>query len=245
MPCVVFLRDSQETIIVKKAWCQCNNGADIINCGTRPGELVKIFYSPNKREKPNFGLENRWDFNGTVAACYFGFILDNFGKQNRPKGIICIRNFLHQINYVFVFCVFILDSYRAAESCAERKSRLRCLIPIDYDEREKKVKKRIRPKTEYSKVIEKISNTIENMSALKKEIYIQNRIKDKISVDDLSEIEDLLDDSDSDSEETIDIIEADSTHADGQSSSTSAIENLKVDTEFSLEYSFTTDVGGF
>lgn len=148
-----------------------------------------------------------------------------------------VYSVLFSVKINYVFSVFILDNYRAAESCAERKSRLRCVVPIDYDENQKKVKKRTRPKTEYAKVNEKISKAIEDISALKKEICMQNRIKDKISVDDLSEIEDLFDDSDSDGEETpID--------ADGLSSSTSAIQNLMVDKEFSLEYSFTTDVGG-
>lgn len=142
------------------------------------------------------------------------------------------------------FYVIILDNYRAAELCAERKSRLRCVLPIDYDEKDKKQpKNRSRPKTEYGKVNEKISKAIEDICELKKALYIQNLIKDKISVDDLSEIEDLLDDSDSEDESTtIDDFETDSSHADG--ASPPAIQNLHVDREFSLEYSFTTDVSG-
>lgn len=81
MPCVVLLLDSEKIIIVKSSWCQNNNGADTINCGSRPSEMVKFFFSPNNSEKPNFELEEGIIFNNTIAAWYYGFVLDNFGEQ--------------------------------------------------------------------------------------------------------------------------------------------------------------------
>lgn len=85
MPCVVLLRDSPEIIVVKSVWCKSTNEADTINFGNRPSELVKVFYSPNKKDKPDFNLQEPDTFDNTIAACYFGFILDNFGKINHSK----------------------------------------------------------------------------------------------------------------------------------------------------------------
>lgn len=87
MPCVVYLlfSDSEKIICVKSAWCQANNIAETVNNGSRPGEMVKKFFSPNKFDQPNFGLTERDLFDDTVAACYFGFVLDHFGKLNRSK----------------------------------------------------------------------------------------------------------------------------------------------------------------
>lgn len=141
------------------------------------------------------------------------------------------------------FNLSIPDNYRAAELCAERKSRLRCKVPVDYDEKEVRKPKRSRPKTEYAKLKEKIFCTIEHMTKLNKELCIHNRLRDKVSIADVEEIEELLDDSDSEDEVPVDLdqIQIESSRSD----EASPIQNLMVDKEFSLEYGFITDVCSF
>lgn len=111
---------------------------------------------------------------------------------------------------------------------------MRRLVPVNYDEKEKKKPiRRNRPQTEYAKVKGNIFATIEQISELNQALCIHNRLKDKISIADVSEIEDLLDDSDSEDEmHPIVEIEVESDP------------NGQVDKEFSLEYSYTTDVSG-
>lgn len=82
MPSVVLLKHSRKIIVVKKTWCQGSNNADIINFGTRPGESVKIFFSPlDEKARADFEVQTRENFIDNVAACYDGFVLDNFGRQ--------------------------------------------------------------------------------------------------------------------------------------------------------------------
>lgn len=83
MPSVVFLCDPNKVIVVKSAWCQSNAEAGTINFGSRASELVKVFFSPDQSEKPNFGLavlDSDDEFDGSIIACYYGYILDHFGK---------------------------------------------------------------------------------------------------------------------------------------------------------------------
>lgn len=151
---------------------------------------------------------------------------------------------------VYLVCVFssfkfylcIPDNYRAAELCAERKSRLRCKVPVDYDEKEVREPKRSRPKTEYAKLKQKIFGTIEHMSKLNMELCVHDRLWDKISIADVEEIQELLDDSDSDDEVPVDLYQ--NQFDSSRSDEASAVQNLKVDKDFSLEYGFTTDVSG-
>lgn len=81
MPCVVSLRFSRQIIVVKNTWCQKNFEADTVNYGSRPGKITKIFFSPDKSERPNFALKARKNFNISIAACYYGCVLDYFGKE--------------------------------------------------------------------------------------------------------------------------------------------------------------------
>lgn len=122
----------------------------------------------------------------------------------------------------------------------ERKSRLRRVAPVDYDEREKKKPICDRPKTaktECAIAKERISALIDEMSMLNKAICIHNRLKDKISIDDVDAIQELLDDSDDDDDGTVEIEDISSKYP-----STSAFQNFRVDKEFSLQYAFSTDV---
>lgn len=87
MPCVVclYLCDGEKIIIVKAAWCQRIDEADTINHGSRPGDMMIFFFSPNKSEKPNFDLSAEDFFDETINACYDGFVLGEFGKETRSN----------------------------------------------------------------------------------------------------------------------------------------------------------------
>lgn len=83
MPCVVFLCDSNKVIVVKSAWCQSNAQAETINFGSRASELVKVFFSPDHSEKPDFGCavsRSIDEFDDSIKACYYGYVLAHFGK---------------------------------------------------------------------------------------------------------------------------------------------------------------------
>lgn len=83
MPSVVFLYDPNKVIVVKSAWCQSNAQAETIHFGSRASERVKVFVSPDQSEKPNFGLEvleSDDEFDSSIIACYYGYILAHFGK---------------------------------------------------------------------------------------------------------------------------------------------------------------------
>lgn len=67
---------------------------------------------------------------------------------------------------------------------------------------------------------------------------IHNRRKDEIDIDELSEIEALLDDSDSDDDSDGEMIN--DSDIDGPSDE----QILLIDREFSLEYGYTVDVSG-
>lgn len=80
MPCVVYLADSKEILIVKSAWCQNIDTADNRNGGLRPGEEMIIFVSPNKTDTADFELEPKLVYDASIAACYYGFVLQHCGK---------------------------------------------------------------------------------------------------------------------------------------------------------------------
>lgn len=132
--------------------------------------------------------------------------------------------------------IFLPDNYRDAEECATRKRRLRCVLPVYYGEEKTKSTNRHRPQSALAKVKEKIHETIEKMTSLNTAITLHNRIKDKMSVDDVEEFESLFEDSDTDDDDDVHELDAED----------AAMEtNLQVDREFSLEYGFTTDVSRF
>lgn len=98
---------------------------------------------------------------------------------------------------------------KQAEKCAASKRRLRRVVPVDYAENDlekKKTSNRSQPKTELAKLKAEIATKVERMCVLKMELNLHNRLKDKICVDDLSEMEDLLDDSDSSDDEVEQIV---------------------------------------
>lgn len=163
-----------------------------------------------------------------------------------PRGTTDLFWTISVIKIVCVFSVisvslysFFPDNYQAAESCAERKRRLRCVTPVDYDENDKKDPKRKRPKTKYARVKDEILTTIERMTNLNHALYVQNRL-----IDDLDEICELLDNSDSDSDSDEEMIEIEASSSHSYNAYTSSSQNLQIDREFSLEYGFTTDVSG-
>lgn len=80
MPCVVYLYYPDEIVIVKSAWCEKMNTADILNTGSRPGEVMLIFHSPDKTAKADFELEPRNIYNDAITACYYGYVLQICGK---------------------------------------------------------------------------------------------------------------------------------------------------------------------
>lgn len=102
---------------------------------------------------------------------------------------------------------------------------------MDYNENVEYKRSRNRPKTAYAKVKEKIAEKIKEITELNQALTIHNRLKDRISVDDVSEIEDLLDDTDS--EEEISLVDEIQTEEN---------QNLNVDPSFSLEYGYVDDV---
>lgn len=82
----------------------------------------------------------------------------------------------------------------------------------------------------------KLDDTIGRITELNYDLKIQNRLRDKISVEDVDQYEQLLDDSDSDDENVHTIGE----RAAGET----ADENFHVDQSFSLQYGYTLDVSG-
>lgn len=82
----------------------------------------------------------------------------------------------------------------------------------------------------------KLDDTIARITELNYDLKIQNRLRDKISVEDVDHYEQLLDDSDSDDENVHTI--------DERAAAETADENLLVDQSFSLEYGYTLDVSG-
>lgn len=82
----------------------------------------------------------------------------------------------------------------------------------------------------------KLDDTIGRITELNYDLKIQNRLRDKISVEDVDQYEQLLDDSDSDDENVHTIGE----RAAGET----ADENHHVDQSFSLQYGYTLDVSG-
>lgn len=90
MPCVVFMDEAETIQIVRTDWVEEVNSAESRINGTPPNRLVKIFYSPNKRQKPDFELEIREDFDCERTACYYGYVLKIFGKNLLTKIIFSI-----------------------------------------------------------------------------------------------------------------------------------------------------------
>lgn len=224
MPCVVSLENFVKILCVKSSWCE--NFANTLNYGSQPGKMVKNFYSPDRSDKPDFRLQEPDEFDDTAPACYYGYVLDHFGK--RVQDVQC--------KSIFDANNFFPDNYPDAEQCAAQKRRLRCVLPVFYGEEKMKSKNRHRPQSELAKVKGKIHETIEKITGLNTAIALHNRIKDKISVDDVEEFDILFEDSDTDDVDDVHELDADDAEMET---------NLQVDREFSLEYGFTTDVSRF
>lgn len=82
----------------------------------------------------------------------------------------------------------------------------------------------------------KLVDTIARITELNYDLKIHNRLRDKISVEDVDQYEQLLDDSDSDDENVFNLEEEAAPEREN--------ENLLVDKSFSLEYGYTLDVSG-
>lgn len=92
MPCVVFVKNSKNLMIVRSKWCQKINDAENRNFGSRPGEKMKIFFSSNRKAEPNFQLDavdlDVFDENMAACACYHGYVLRNCGKASTCQFIV-------------------------------------------------------------------------------------------------------------------------------------------------------------
>lgn len=75
MPCCVLLKNSGEIIILKSAWCEKLNKAESRIHGCRPWEMVKIFYSPDKKKRADFRLQIMKTFHHNRMACYYGYVM--------------------------------------------------------------------------------------------------------------------------------------------------------------------------
>lgn len=80
MPCCVLLKNSDDMIIVKSAWCEKLNKAASRIHGCHPWEMMKIFYSPDRTKRANFHLQVMRTFIDTRMACYYGFVVKICGK---------------------------------------------------------------------------------------------------------------------------------------------------------------------
>lgn len=81
MPCVVRFDDSRIMKVVKTSWCENLKSANIKNIGFSHSTFVKIFYSQDTSQKPNFGLEIKEIFDEETPACYYGFVLRICGEK--------------------------------------------------------------------------------------------------------------------------------------------------------------------
>lgn len=75
MPCCVLLKNEDEVIIVKSEWCQQLNGAANRMHGCCPSTVIKIFYSPDKTKRADFGLQTMRTFNAARMAFYYGYVV--------------------------------------------------------------------------------------------------------------------------------------------------------------------------
>lgn len=269
MPCVVILEFSHKILTIKSSWAQVLNDATSRNKGSRPGNRGKIFYSPNKRDKANFRMKTRYDFTHTQKACYYGFVLDSFGKlihshKSLGKGF-------------FIRFFFFKDTYKEAQSCAAIKRRLRRTDRVDYSEniekippfrrrqreRNKEKPSNRRQRSESAIIREKIQVKIERISNLKKGISFQNKQRDKVDIEyiaesDVDEFDELAGGSEDEMPSEMDEIENVMVEPNNDESLDDLIEidplagrapniaagvpPIEVDNEFSLEYCFVSDV---
>lgn len=155
-----------------------------------------------------------------------------------------------------MFC--FLDTYKEAKDYAFKK---RKLPPVNYCESRKKKKRQLRP-TAQRKRIAGIAKNIriksERLTLLKKAIYILNRDSDKREIADLDvqEYNELFDDDDytspctkkadptqlpSNPDDECIVVET-GNRVTQMIAATSEMIELKVDRDFSLEYSYSTTV---
>lgn len=87
MPCVVLINDYKIKIL-KSEWTQNVNKAVSRVKGISPS--VKIFYAPNKQQKPNFELRCEANFHPKRAACYYGSVLKICGKGEKKSILVMI-----------------------------------------------------------------------------------------------------------------------------------------------------------
>lgn len=142
-------------------------------------------------------------------------------------------------------------------------SKLRCLAPRDYCERQKRHGNRKgQPHSIGADLRRKIEIKVERICNLRAALCIQNYQRDKMRVDiieddDVDEMADMLDDSDDDGGEifvpdglrpnTIEAIDDDivligAVSVGEENLIRTGVQTLEVDNQLSLEYSYTTDV---
>lgn len=164
--------------------------------------------------------------------------------------------------------LFYVDTYSEAKSYFLKRRK----YPVNYCEDDEKKTRRRRNKkpTDIAKVKMQLKIKLERITLLKKAVRVLNRHEDNrrmetIDDDDLHEFENLLEEqSDRDDEVPMNIeqIEASSAHLSMNNDTddlilvndephltpsgiVTGIDPIEVDTEFSREYSFTTDVCSF
>lgn len=67
---IVVLLKVEKLIVVKKDWVL----NPILHSNT------KVFFSPNKNDKPNFAMKSTYFFDERRTAVYHGYVLKEFGR---------------------------------------------------------------------------------------------------------------------------------------------------------------------
>lgn len=257
MPACVIVGDSNKILVVKNSWCDgVNNDADSRNCGTPPWSTIKIFFSPDKTKKANFRLRPRDVFNERKTACYFGNVLCISGKHASRKNADC-----EQHCRVYFIHILFPDTYKEAKLYMQKR---RSVLPVNYCEEIGRTERNVRPLNEKQKRIMELKTEIkiksERLTYLKKAVFVFNQQIDKrkveiIDEDDLEEFEELIDDDDmeydvengsvpvsnADLSDNVSLIEG-GRELNEQRALLPGVEPLQIDSNFSLEYSYTNDV---
>lgn len=161
---------------------------------------------------------------------------------------------------------FLADTYEQAKKYVEKKKRVRA-FPVSYCELSPK-KKRLNHQNDIATAMEEVRVKVERLTYLKRSIDVLNRQLDKreimdINDEELEEFRDLLTEAGTgnvgmpttideceavsseraniDSEDCI-LIEPHIRSASGSSNISTGIDPLDIDRDFSVEYTYTTDV---
>lgn len=264
MPYVVRFEYSGVMKVVKTSWCERLKCADLKNKGFRVSTFVKVFYSKDTTQQPDFELETKETFDEGTPACYYGFVLRICGEKSVELLICNMCTFQQFLMLHFLLC--FVDTKEEARLYLSRKRRL---SPVNYDESDEKRKYRQSNGNQSAAALvkEKIRIECEHISRLKSAIGALNRQHDRREVldvceSDCEEIDDLItapdqqneevptsmDEckrvpskfaEDGDSDDSLIFIASSTLHS---SIIRTGIIPLEVDNEFSLEYTYTTDV---